>query len=421
MGIVFAVVADNASLDAKKAIADKEGSVVGDVTNVADGTSLNGRTIYLGTPGNNPGSFGHLIYQGGYNLPQTRNRGYGIRAKFGFSGSPSTAIGLFSIKGTAQYPPCNELNINFGTNGLILASVSGPGNGEHYPITLGSFSPVAGQWYDIILNFSGVNGNNTMQLYIDGVAKPAVGPVYRGWNDPWQPRWQPAIVLGIGSNYVNGSGYGFSEFWITDGPIDASPYTGSTRTTPLNVSQYLGTTWPTEAQVLESTQWYENGVTKTGTLSTACPVSTDPGIENVLLGVEYQIDGTSFTGIYVAPETNNPGVENVLMGIRYKIEGESFVGELIPGEFGSDRTYYDRIFTLIGAETLTDDEWETLTVTGRDLSIEHFNEFKAILEGRESASNVVEKLQSYFLAAGVEVSYTPQAQTNIYLGGDLDT
>jgi hypothetical protein len=105
---------------------------------------------------------------------------------------------------------------------------------------------------------------------------------------------------------------------------------------------------PGVANVLTGTNYTINSVGKTGTLT-----STDPGVANVVSGVGYQINSTSKTGTYVEPTAaqvkhavafgpsssltgtytgsdlwSDPGVNNVLNGINYNANGVALTGTL---------------------------------------------------------------------------------------------
>jgi len=67
--------------------------------------------------------------------------------------------------------------------------------------------------------------------------------------------------------------------------------------------------------------------------------STDPGIANVLKGVEYEIEETPLTGTFdEAARNTDPGEENVLLDVAYKIQNADKTGTYEGGEAPSAPT-----------------------------------------------------------------------------------
>ncbi len=86
------------------------------------------------------------------------------------------------------------------------------------------------------------------------------------------------------------------------------------------------------------------------------------------------------------------------------------------------RDFLNAILAFIGAESLTDQEWDDSTFEAGDTqayTLSVYNGLKLILESRESVSNQVEKLAAYFEARGLTVSsdYAPTSQ--IFVGSPL--
>lgn len=86
------------------------------------------------------------------------------------------------------------------------------------------------------------------------------------------------------------------------------------------------------------------------------------------------------------------------------------------------RVFVNSIFSFIGSESLTDDEFESLS---EDLEQEYTKELyealKEILQARESVSGQLKRLKSYFIAKGVDLNapaVTPTSQ--IFIGARLD-
>ena len=56
--------------------------------------------------------------------------------------------------------------------------------------------------------------------------------------------------------------------------------------------------------------------------------SIDPGVSNVLAGVNYEINNVPLVGTYVPPVSVDPGITNVLAGVHYEINNVNLVGTL---------------------------------------------------------------------------------------------
>jgi len=85
------------------------------------------------------------------------------------------------------------------------------------------------------------------------------------------------------------------------------------------------------------------------------------------------------------------------------------------------RNFLNGILSFIGSESLTDNEFDTVTITEQTYSVATYNALKSILESRESVSNQLWKLKSFFTIKGVSLSgqraVTPTSQ--IFVGARL--
>lgn len=94
-----------------------------------------------------------------------------------------------------------------------------------------------------------------------------------------------------------------------------------------------------------------------------------------------------------------------------------------------DRDDLNEILAFIGAESLTDEEFETIDLDELDTDQKVFDALALVLEGRESVTDMVLRLRYYYAAQGSTLSSeTPEAPgvesspsgSNIFVGGDLD-
>lgn len=83
------------------------------------------------------------------------------------------------------------------------------------------------------------------------------------------------------------------------------------------------------------------------------------------------------------------------------------------------REYLDSILSFIGAESLTDEEFSSITVTDQSDHQAVYSSLLSILETRESVSEMRSRLQHYFLAKGIEVTPPNDANSNILVGACL--
>ncbi len=87
------------------------------------------------------------------------------------------------------------------------------------------------------------------------------------------------------------------------------------------------------------------------------------------------------------------------------------------------RDFLDAILAFINAESLTDSEYDGITLEGSpDYTRETYLALRTVLEAREGVSDSVKRLKLYFIAKGVDVSSTPGAHTprsNIFIGSGL--
>lgn len=85
------------------------------------------------------------------------------------------------------------------------------------------------------------------------------------------------------------------------------------------------------------------------------------------------------------------------------------------------RTFLNNILAFIGSSSLTDNEFATITITEQNYSLATYNALKAVLESRESVSNQLWKLKSYFKIKGAPVGGEPAVRptTNIFIGANL--
>ena len=84
------------------------------------------------------------------------------------------------------------------------------------------------------------------------------------------------------------------------------------------------------------------------------------------------------------------------------------------------RNYLNVILNFIGAESLTDSEFATVTATVQALNQATYDDLARILDSRESVSTMQERLLFFYKAKGVELTQFNTAKSNIFVGAVLD-
>jgi hypothetical protein len=85
------------------------------------------------------------------------------------------------------------------------------------------------------------------------------------------------------------------------------------------------------------------------------------------------------------------------------------------------RAYLDSILELIGEESLTDEEFESISIDNADDQMAVYEALLSVLESRGSSEVSVFRLQCFFIAQGVNVvGSTPGPVSNIFLGSSLE-
>ena len=73
----------------------------------------------------------------------------------------------------------------------------------------------------------------------------------------------------------------------------------------------------------------------------------------------------------------------------------------------------------IGATSLTDEEFDALTIEAVNLDVATYEALLAVLDSRELVSNTRDRLRYYYLARGVEVAEVSAGRSNIFVGAAL--
>lgn len=81
------------------------------------------------------------------------------------------------------------------------------------------------------------------------------------------------------------------------------------------------------------------------------------------------------------------------------------------------REVINALLAMIGATSLTDNEFNSLTIEVFALDVASYNAVLAVLDSRELVSNTRDRLRYYFLARDVQVGELPApGSSNILVG-----
>lgn len=84
------------------------------------------------------------------------------------------------------------------------------------------------------------------------------------------------------------------------------------------------------------------------------------------------------------------------------------------------RDFLNAILSFIGAESLTDEEFDSLTIDSASYNVATYEALSAVLVSRETISNLQDRLYAYFTARGVVTTQVSTGKSNIFVGSVLE-
>lgn len=246
----------------------------------ADVGALSGNSIQWAASNNAKG----VCWQGRSNTPNGRAISVLYRVRPGYTGSPTTQQGSFSIVcGSGKWA---SIEIAHTTAGNLIVNVKNELAASVFnSVSFGAWAPVSGTWYDIVFVWDGTTTANAATLYVDAVAlssQTAAAAFTASWNN----QYFTEINLGTGNLGSTINAGRVDEFVIWGNVID-----------------------PT-AVILDSGSGSLNGALRTSLVATAAfdgSTYTDPGIGNVKNGIPYIFAGSGLTGT-LATSTSSGGI-----------------------------------------------------------------------------------------------------------------
>ena len=83
------------------------------------------------------------------------------------------------------------------------------------------------------------------------------------------------------------------------------------------------------------------------------------------------------------------------------------------------RAFLNGILSFIGAESMTDEEFATISSTLLLYDQSTYDDLSDILESREAVSSLQDKLLAYYHARGAEITAATTGKSNIFIGCPL--
>jgi hypothetical protein len=84
------------------------------------------------------------------------------------------------------------------------------------------------------------------------------------------------------------------------------------------------------------------------------------------------------------------------------------------------RDFLDAILAFIVAESLTDDEFDSVVATMPIYDQTSYDDLARILEARESVSVMQDRLLAYYEAKGVDINPADTGKSDIFMGAVLE-
>jgi len=318
MAVVFSLRGD--SLDTRYTKSFKSANT--HYTNLAPGVVADAATGVIG--GNTidiSGADSRAISYCAKNIINTGNKmSLLLRFQPDWEGTPGGFKEFFSLMALNPVIPFSLLSCYSNSNGTLVIT-HGDENKNQTNASTSVLSLTQNKVYDLLFVFNGDITTGRIKVYLDGVevgSSDIVTPTINTWSGV------NCLTIGACHHVLSQvSGLKINEFVIWDEVINQVSYTGETRTEFVTVSQIEGaySTDPLIENVKSPTEYYINGIQKTGSLIVT--ENTDPGFGNVREGVTYIHDDVELSGALktLKPE-QDPLFAHVLIDKTYGIMDE---------------------------------------------------------------------------------------------------
>jgi hypothetical protein len=328
MAIVFGVRGD--SLDARYSNGGKKGVPFGSVlpAPAVDASAIGGNSIqfFANT------SIKTVNWPGRFNTPNGRAISILVRFRPSYSGTPAASRGIFSMSSGGGRGLAIDI-YHHSTGGEFRIHIRNEsGTSVLAGTSIGTWSPTANTWYDLVFTWDGTSTANSAKMYIDAVAfgtlTPSAGNSVSFSNESYND-----ICLGTGPLSVNVlNGDRVNELIIWDSVIDptmnvtltsgAGLLNGAARTAFVDVASFDGNVYtsPGAGNTKTGTSYTFAGNTVNGTYD-GSDRWTDPTEALVKVGTAYKANSTvnNKTGTYDGSDLHtDPGIANVRSGTAYK-------------------------------------------------------------------------------------------------------
>jgi hypothetical protein len=83
------------------------------------------------------------------------------------------------------------------------------------------------------------------------------------------------------------------------------------------------------------------------------------------------------------------------------------------------RSFLNAILAFIGAESLTDEEFDSVEATAQSYNQASYDDLSRIVLARDGVSTIHDRLNYYYLARGVEIEESDTAKSEVFIGGQV--
>jgi hypothetical protein len=261
------------------------------------------------------------------------NRARTVLVRVLFNTLPSAAGGLVSFQLGHNYMTLShylfEVIYSYISSARRIATyITDEANASICSTASNSVTYVQDQWHDLVVQWDGSGGANSIKYYLDGAAVSTVSPTSsRDWPATFPDYAHKVLTIGSCVNGINTRCY-INEVVVWDNTFDVTAavtlttgtgvLSGSTRSYFVAATAQDGgnTTDPGESNVRNGTSYYVLGIQKTGNV-------VIPADNTVKTGTTFE-HNSEHTGTYDGSDRwTDPGEANVRDGTAYKANSTS--------------------------------------------------------------------------------------------------
>ncbi len=162
-------------------------------------------------------------------------------------------------------------------------------------------------------------------------------------------------------------------------------------------------------------------IVKSGTSPFFNPSDNHADVLNLAADVKHGVMSSTGLGTYRGYDLWQAiDAADLAFGVTTVQDGADITGEAVLFSALTFREKLNTVMAFIGDTSLTDDEYDALTITVFALDNVTYQAMLAVLDVRESVSSIKARLAFYFKAKGVSIDESADlGKSNIFLGSDL--